>query len=85
MIIGDVHSLHKQSSVIQRLTKYDERLLQSGININPTSQLNISFVKFQYVLWINCTYYLIRKCLISSLCRMKGIFLFKTASQQGID
>lgn len=35
MIIGDVHSLHKQSSVIQRLTKYDERLLQSGININP--------------------------------------------------
>ena len=88
MIIGDVHSLHKQSSVIQRLTKYDERLLQPGININPyytTSQLNISFVKFQYVLRINCTYYLIRKCLISSLCRMKGIFLFKTASQQGID
>ena len=53
MIIGDVHSLHKQSSVIQRLTKHDERLLQPGININPygtTSQLNISFFKFQYVL-----------------------------------
>ena len=58
MIIGDVYSLHKQRSVIQSLTKYDERLLQPGININPyyiytTSQLNISFVKFQYVLWIN--------------------------------
>ena len=34
MIIGDVYSLHKQRSVIQSLTKYDERLLRPGININ---------------------------------------------------
>ena len=48
MIIGDVHSLHKQSSVIQRLTKHDERLLQPGININPYGiyMRVISFSKF---------------------------------------
>ena len=34
MIIGDVHSLHKQSSVIQSLTKNHERLPWPGINMN---------------------------------------------------
>ena len=51
MIIGDVHSLHKQSSVIQRLTKHDERLLQPGININPYDIYTRYLIfKFQYVL-----------------------------------